>query len=290
MLLLVAPKEHKVRIEVGYGLEGTLTDALSSVIISSAIVPRFKAGDYSGGIQRGVEGIIAVLRARREWHQKADVRADEASGDFNKLFPVLFLVMLIFYHLVFDPSSGRSGRRPRRYGPSTRVRLFFRPGGSWGSGWGGGGSARRRVRRRLFRWRRLVWRRRGVGELVMEFSKEDHEAVAAAIQRGGEANERADRLRARASIVGLMLIFPSCGRLRWPHRALATDRFHAVERATDLLDSTRGFYRSGIVFSLTAAAVCCLFREACAGRGRIMPRSSNSSFAASPQPKIVAAS
>src|SRR5271166_5739559 len=43
VLLLVAPNEHKVRIEVGYGLEGTLTDALSSVIISSAIVPRFKA-------------------------------------------------------------------------------------------------------------------------------------------------------------------------------------------------------------------------------------------------------
>ena len=55
VLLLVAPIEHKVRIEVGYGLEGTLTDALSSVIISSAIVPRFKANDFSGGIERGVD-------------------------------------------------------------------------------------------------------------------------------------------------------------------------------------------------------------------------------------------
>ncbi len=53
VLLLVAPAEHKVRIEVGYGLEGTLTDALSSVIISSAIIPRFKTGDFSGGIERG---------------------------------------------------------------------------------------------------------------------------------------------------------------------------------------------------------------------------------------------
>jgi len=57
VLLLVAPNEHKVRIEVGYGLEGTLTDALSSVIISSAMVPRFKANDFSGGIG-----------ARRRWH------------------------------------------------------------------------------------------------------------------------------------------------------------------------------------------------------------------------------
>jgi len=61
VLLLVAPAEHKVRIEVGYGLEGTLTDALSSVIIAGAIIPRFKAGDFPGGIERGVDGIINGL-------------------------------------------------------------------------------------------------------------------------------------------------------------------------------------------------------------------------------------
>ena len=61
VLLLVAPAEHKVRIEVGYGLEGTLTDALSSVLISSDIVPRFKTGDFSSGIERGVDGIISIL-------------------------------------------------------------------------------------------------------------------------------------------------------------------------------------------------------------------------------------
>ena len=73
VLLLVAPVEHKVRIEVGYGLEGTLTDALSSVIISTAIIPRFKTDDFSGGIERGVDGIIGVLSgdtaagSRRRW-------------------------------------------------------------------------------------------------------------------------------------------------------------------------------------------------------------------------------
>src|ERR1700693_5875597 len=55
VLLLVAPSEHKVRIEVGYGLEGTLTDALSSVIIASAIIPRLKTGDSSGGVERRSE-------------------------------------------------------------------------------------------------------------------------------------------------------------------------------------------------------------------------------------------
>ena len=61
VLLLVAPNERRVRIEVGYGLEKTLTDALSKVIIVNAITPRFKAGDFSGGISRGVDDIITVL-------------------------------------------------------------------------------------------------------------------------------------------------------------------------------------------------------------------------------------
>src|SRR6202158_3534798 len=53
-LLIVAPNERRVRIEVGYGLEGTLTEAVSRLIIENGILPRFRAGDFSGGIQRGV--------------------------------------------------------------------------------------------------------------------------------------------------------------------------------------------------------------------------------------------
>ena len=71
MLLLVAPNERKVRIEVGYGLEGTLTDALSKLIIANAIAPRFKAGDFAGGIERGVDDIITALTTdAAEWQQK----------------------------------------------------------------------------------------------------------------------------------------------------------------------------------------------------------------------------
>ncbi len=70
-LLLVAPNERKVRIEVGYGLEGTLTDAVSKIIIINAIVPRFKAGDFAGGVTRGVDDIITTLTAdAAEWHDK----------------------------------------------------------------------------------------------------------------------------------------------------------------------------------------------------------------------------
>lgn len=61
VLLIVAPTERAVRIEVGYGLESTLTDAATKVIIESAILPRFKAGDFPGGIKRGADQIIQLL-------------------------------------------------------------------------------------------------------------------------------------------------------------------------------------------------------------------------------------
>jgi uncharacterized protein len=81
VLLLVAPNERRVRIEVGYGLEGTLTDALSIVIIANAITPRFKAGDFSGGIARGVDDIISVLTTDpSEWQQRPALRLDNQTS------------------------------------------------------------------------------------------------------------------------------------------------------------------------------------------------------------------
>jgi len=138
VLLLVAPTERKVRIEVGYGLEGTLTDALSSVIISSAIVPRFKANDFSGGIERGVDGIISVLSGDTAgWQPRPAVRHDDPAGVFNALFPILFFIFvaLLFRYLVGSVSNTVAGRYVRRGG-----RTVFVPygGGFWGSGSGGG--------------------------------------------------------------------------------------------------------------------------------------------------------
>jgi uncharacterized protein len=132
VLLLVAPTEHKVRIEVGYGLEGTLTDALSSVIISSTLIPRFKANDYSGGIERGVDAIISILSGdKTDWHEKANVRSESASLD--QLIPILFFLLLFFIILYLiwhanGPGSGRGGGG----GP-----IFIPMGGSWGGGGGG---------------------------------------------------------------------------------------------------------------------------------------------------------
>ena len=135
VLLLVAPSEHKVRIEVGYGLEGTLTDALSSVIISSAIIPRFKTGDFSGGIERGVDGVISVLRGdTTDWQPKVDVRQEDTSADFNELFPILFFLLFVFicWYLIRNANSGPPGGTTRRGGGP-----IFVPYG--GSSWGGGG-------------------------------------------------------------------------------------------------------------------------------------------------------
>jgi uncharacterized protein len=81
VLLIVVPSERKVRIEVGYGLEGTLTDAISKLIIEGAIVPRFRANDYAGGITRAVDDIIDVLTGNaEEWKQRAGRRPDTVTG------------------------------------------------------------------------------------------------------------------------------------------------------------------------------------------------------------------
>jgi uncharacterized protein len=141
VLLLVAPTERKVRIEVGYGLEGTLTDALSQVIIASAIVPRFKANDYSGGIERGVDGIISVLTTdAEEWHAKTRVRSEDQQGLFDVLFPLLlFLVVVFIFRYMVGNAGGTSGTLARRNG---RTVLIPYGGSTWGpsSGWGGGSS------------------------------------------------------------------------------------------------------------------------------------------------------
>jgi uncharacterized protein len=65
VILLVAPNERKVRIETGYGARVFLTDAVSSVIIREAILPRFKAGDMGGGIVAGSDQIIQLMQLPR---------------------------------------------------------------------------------------------------------------------------------------------------------------------------------------------------------------------------------
>jgi len=72
VLLLVAPSERKVRIEVGYGLEATLTDAVAKLIIEQSVVPRFRSGDVAAGISHAVDDIVSVLSGDAgAWQRRA---------------------------------------------------------------------------------------------------------------------------------------------------------------------------------------------------------------------------
>ncbi len=72
-LLIVAPREHKVRIEVGYGLEGVLTDAASRAIIERDILPAFRRGDFNAGVLAGVTSMLRVLGGPRREGRTGDI-------------------------------------------------------------------------------------------------------------------------------------------------------------------------------------------------------------------------
>ncbi|WP_299566359.1 TPM domain-containing protein [Enterovirga sp.] len=135
-LLLVAPTERKVRIEVGYGLEGALTDALSSVVIRTAIAPRFQAGDFAGGIQAGLDAILSILAGDAEaWQRKPKIRADQSGPvDWVSIFVLAVLVINILWVFVREARGVRAHPHRRRRGGGW---VWLPP--SSGSGWGGGG-------------------------------------------------------------------------------------------------------------------------------------------------------
>jgi uncharacterized protein len=138
-ILIVVPNEHKVRIEVGYGLEGTLTDALSSVIIQSVILPQFRKGDMEQGVLAGTDAIISVLGGHAD-QAMAQAGHNASQGvPFNLLLSiflwVLFLVarfyLLPWWFPLAFPIGGRGSGG------------FFGSSGGFGSGGGfsgGGGS------------------------------------------------------------------------------------------------------------------------------------------------------
>ncbi len=156
ILLVVAPNDRKVRIEVGYGLEGTMTDALSSVIINGTIIPAFRTGDYSGGVVQGVDGILSVLSGdAAELEARAKRNVQSSSDDIDWVF----VVFITFWCLIFFGGFGMAILTPifgRKIGPGKYRWLgmvvdfnsrggsgggggFSGGGGGWSSGGGGGG-------------------------------------------------------------------------------------------------------------------------------------------------------
>jgi uncharacterized protein len=83
VLVVIVPKDRKMRIEVGYGLEGTLTDVASSRIIRNVMTPRFKAGNYDQGVLDGVQAIIAQLEGKAVVAERNDTKRPS-----NGFFPI----------------------------------------------------------------------------------------------------------------------------------------------------------------------------------------------------------
>ena len=142
-MLIVAPNDRKVRIEVGYGLEGVLTDALTSQIIRRNIIPSFKAGDMAGGVTAGTDALVALLQLPADQRQQAalSAAAAERSGGQRRRgsgFGTAVWLVIIVLWLIFSVFRNKRGQRS---GPN----IIWGPGlggGGWGGGgggWGGGG-------------------------------------------------------------------------------------------------------------------------------------------------------
>ncbi len=156
-LIVVALKEHKARIEVGYGLEGTLTDTKCGLILRNVIIPEFRNGDYSEGILIGVKNIAGLLSENEELVSKSVLKESDkdnsymgilygflwvfgwfilfsciASGRSNHFLP--WIIFTSAYRNTHRSSSGRSGSMNNFYSGSHNS---FGGGGSHFSGGGG---------------------------------------------------------------------------------------------------------------------------------------------------------
>ncbi|TIR31882.1 MAG: YgcG family protein, partial [Mesorhizobium sp.] len=91
VLLLVAKDDRKMRIEVGYGLEGTLTDLHTRLIIENDMVPAFRAGDFSGGIAKAVDDMVMVLEGNPEELEARGERNQQPPFNTDDLFFAIFI-------------------------------------------------------------------------------------------------------------------------------------------------------------------------------------------------------
>ncbi|MFQ2703219.1 TPM domain-containing protein [Aeromonas caviae] len=138
VLLIIAQDERKVRIEVGYGLEGALPDAIAANIIQTRILPAFKRGDMVAGILAGSQGIMQALAGE---YQPVDntSKADKQGGPW--LF-ILVVIAMIVLHNLRGGGGGPGGRRRTAYmaGGFGAGSFGGRTGGGGGGFSGGGGS------------------------------------------------------------------------------------------------------------------------------------------------------
>ncbi|PSJ36701.1 TPM domain-containing protein [Allosphingosinicella deserti] len=149
-ILLIAPAEKKMRIEVGDGLEPILTDAFSGRVIRDIIRPRFQQGDFPGGIDAGADALIAQLQAPPEAAERAAMEAQQqqqqqqqsgarsGGGGGGSILTLIFWGFILLFVILPMLSGGRRGRRHRRRGGGG---VWIWGPGLGGGGWGGGGGS-----------------------------------------------------------------------------------------------------------------------------------------------------
>jgi uncharacterized protein len=140
VLLFIALAERKIRIEVGYGLEGALTDGRAGEIIRQRISPRFKAGDPAGGIEAGVDAIIAAIKGEYQPLASSPGR----DGGIEEYMPMIMFgaYVLIVLFILWRRKRRRAARRALGYDDYddwTSGGGFGGGGFSGGGGFGGGG-------------------------------------------------------------------------------------------------------------------------------------------------------
>ena len=131
VLLIVAPTEHKTRIEVGYGLEPIITDAFSSVVIQTQVLPQFRKGDFNAGVEAGVDALIQQLSLDpSEAEKRAAAAEQQPSQEGNGGGGLASLLIMLFIFIAIARVFGGWGLLPF---------LFMGGGGRGGGGWSGGG-------------------------------------------------------------------------------------------------------------------------------------------------------
>lgn len=143
VLLLIAPAERKVRIEVGYGLEGILTDAVASTIIRNAIVPAFKSGDMAAGIVKGTDAILEILNLDPDEAKARAKKLESSDWTEEEVDNLIFLaVMVIFWGFIIwrvmrGGGPGGPAARRRRGGAAAGGPITWEWGTGSSSGWSG---------------------------------------------------------------------------------------------------------------------------------------------------------
>jgi uncharacterized protein len=134
-VLFVFVDDRKMRIETGYGLEGALPDQLAGRILDEQVRPRFRAGDWTGGLEAGIDGIMAATRG--------EYKAPPAKAQAVPLVALLIIVLfvILFFWLAAQGSRNVYAGRTYNRGGWRRDSGYWGGGSSWGGGggWSGGG-------------------------------------------------------------------------------------------------------------------------------------------------------